>query len=453
LSGRVDARADVFSLGCVLYECLTRSPVFVGEHAMAILAKVLFAEPPRARDLVPELPAALDELLARMLSKSPDERPRDGKAVADALSAISASGAIEAGSSPSAGGKRSKSGRRAALTGSERSAISVVLVQGDKLPPEGETETTDADYTAKSIVLRRGAEALGGSCGELWDGSLLVSIGGAAAATDQAAQAARCALWLRDHAPGRTVALATGRGEATGMMATGEAIDRAVRMLLSGGDESEEAEEGLILIDDVTAGLLDARFDVRERSGFFSLHGERELAKGVRLLLGKPTPCAGRDLELSVLSQTFEHSIEEAQAHAMLVTAPAGMGKSRLAYELLARLDRYVSPPAVWIGRGDPLRAGSALGLLGQALRAACDIREGEPLAERQTKLRERVARNIRGSAEQDRVAWFLGEVIGTPFPDDASEPLRAARKDAQLMRDAVHRAWLDLLRAERRQD
>jgi hypothetical protein len=42
--------------------------------------------------------------------------------------------------------------------------------------------------------------------------------------------------------------------------------------------------------------------------------------------------------------------------------------------------------------------------------------------------LRERVTRNIRGSAEQEPAAWFLGEVIGTPFRDEAGEPLRAAR-------------------------
>ncbi|NUQ75538.1 MAG: protein kinase [Polyangiaceae bacterium] len=442
MSGRVDARADVFSLGCVLYECVTRTPVFAGEHAMAILAKVLFAEPPRARDTVPDLPVALDDLLARMLSKNPDERPRDGGAVAEALASIRTK------SLPSAGGERAV-GRRAALTGSEQRAISVVLVRGEKVSAGGDADTMDAARTAKSVMLRRGAEALGGSCGELWDGSLLVSIGGAAAATDQAAQAARCALWLRDHAPGRAVALATGSGESSGKMATGEAIDRAVKMLISGGDECAEADEGLILIDDVTAGLLDARFDVREKNGHFLLHGERELAKGVRLLLGRATPCAGRDLELSMLTQSFEHAIDEGQAHAMLVTAPAGMGKSRLAHELLARLERHASPPTVFIGRGDPLRSGSALGLLGQALRTACGIREGEPLLERQQKLLNRLAQSIRAREDRERVAWFLGEVIGTPFPDDDSEPLRAARKDAQLMRDAVRRAWLDLLQAE----
>src|SRR5262249_37802585 len=73
----VDARADVFSLGCVLYECLTGQPAFQGRHAVAVLTKVLFEEPPRPRDLAPQVPAVVDSLVARMLSKLPEARPPD----------------------------------------------------------------------------------------------------------------------------------------------------------------------------------------------------------------------------------------------------------------------------------------------------------------------------------------------------------------------------------------
>ena len=70
----IDARADVFALGCVLYECLTGTPAFAADNLMALLGKVLFEEAPRLRSRG-EFPAAVDELVARMLAKDADAAP------------------------------------------------------------------------------------------------------------------------------------------------------------------------------------------------------------------------------------------------------------------------------------------------------------------------------------------------------------------------------------------
>jgi serine/threonine protein kinase len=73
----ITAAADVFSLGCVLFECLTGERPFVAEQAMAVLAMILFTEPPRLRFVRPELPRAVDALVARMLAKDPRARLPD----------------------------------------------------------------------------------------------------------------------------------------------------------------------------------------------------------------------------------------------------------------------------------------------------------------------------------------------------------------------------------------
>jgi serine/threonine protein kinase len=86
----IDARADVFSLGCVLFECLTGATVFRAEGMMGLLTKILHEEAPRLRDRCPEAPPALDALVARMLAKDPDQRPPNGQAVAATLEAIGA---------------------------------------------------------------------------------------------------------------------------------------------------------------------------------------------------------------------------------------------------------------------------------------------------------------------------------------------------------------------------
>ncbi|XYI02280.1 serine/threonine-protein kinase [Sorangium sp. So ce1128] len=94
----LDARADIFSLGCVLFECLTGQRAFRAQHVAALVWKLLLEEPPRARALRPAVPEALDELLARMLAKDASARPGDGAAVArclDALGALERGGALD----------------------------------------------------------------------------------------------------------------------------------------------------------------------------------------------------------------------------------------------------------------------------------------------------------------------------------------------------------------------
>jgi len=433
--GSVDARADIFSLGCVLFECIAGAPAFSGDHMVALLAKVLFADPVRLADLCPEVPEPLERLVSRMMAKDPSARPWDGAALLLELSALKDElhSATSAGRFP------------ISLTAGERRTLSVVVVEADPVVRSSDAATVekaslDQTFAAVTLALRSRAETFGGRLEHLRDGSVVVTTESAGLATDQAARAARCALWLRDEIRGRGIALATGRSGFSAQTAAVEVIDRAAKILVSRAVP--------IAIDETTAGLLDGRFDVREDEGGLTLHGAREIAGGARLLLKKPTACVGRDRELNNLAQMFAECVEESQAQAALVTAAAGMGKSRLVHELVARLEDPAEPMSVWIARGDFLRAGSALSLLAQALRGAMGIRGDEPLAERQDKLSKRVASRV-GSADRQRVTEFLAEIIGAPFPDDESELLGIARRNPPIMTDQLRRAWLDFFSAE----
>jgi serine/threonine protein kinase len=83
----VDARADVYALGCVLYECVTGIAAFVG-RPVAVLAKVLRELPPRPSDRRPAVGAALDDLVMKLLAKDRDARPKDAAALLRALDAL-----------------------------------------------------------------------------------------------------------------------------------------------------------------------------------------------------------------------------------------------------------------------------------------------------------------------------------------------------------------------------
>ncbi|WP_428264500.1 serine/threonine-protein kinase PknK [Haliangium sp.] len=70
----IDRRADIFSLGCVLFECLAGEAPFMARDAVALQFKILFAEPPWLCDLRAEVPEGFASLIAHMLIKDPGRR-------------------------------------------------------------------------------------------------------------------------------------------------------------------------------------------------------------------------------------------------------------------------------------------------------------------------------------------------------------------------------------------
>jgi len=74
VGGLIDGRADVYALGCVLFECLTGSPPFRGDSVMAVLWGHVNDPVPAAGDRNPSLPGAIDAVLRKALAKEPGDR-------------------------------------------------------------------------------------------------------------------------------------------------------------------------------------------------------------------------------------------------------------------------------------------------------------------------------------------------------------------------------------------
>lgn len=412
----VDARADIFSLGCVLWTCLAGRPLFDGQHVAAILAKILFEEAPRVATVCPEVSAALDDLIARMLSKDPAERPRDATAVAAAIAAIDRAAA----SAPAAPVPLEE----------EQRFLSVIFANGGPPGTGGDParlQTIAARFDARMEPLA--------------DRTVACVIGPVGSASDMATRAAHCALEMSRES-GLAIVLATERATLRGPVHAGRVIDAAARLL-------HLAVPGRVLVDPTTTALVESRFEVDAlEAGGALLRARSRGTEGARRILGRPTRCLGRDRELANLEAILDECFSEARARAVLVIGAAGIGKSRVRQELRRRMIDRAPDAEVWTTLGDPMRAGSPFGLAADLLAQVMGIAHGEAEADQHAKIRARVERHHQG-AEAARIAAFLGELAGAPLPADQHPLLRSARQDPKVLAQLMGEAFDDWLAAE----
>ena len=86
--GAVDRRADIYSLGCLLYELVTGRPPFRGDSSSEIAERQMKREPVAPSHLIADVPSRLDDLILSMLEKLPEHRLDDAAEIGRRLGEI-----------------------------------------------------------------------------------------------------------------------------------------------------------------------------------------------------------------------------------------------------------------------------------------------------------------------------------------------------------------------------
>jgi streptogramin lyase len=136
----IDARTDIYSLGCVAYESLTGELPFRRDSDAAVMYAHLRDAPPKVTDARPDLPAGLGTVVKRAMAKSPDDRYLTAGALADALGAASR-GELVASRAPARRSRRPwiLAGAALLVLGA---VLSVLLISRGGKEPGGSTPAT-----------------------------------------------------------------------------------------------------------------------------------------------------------------------------------------------------------------------------------------------------------------------------------------------------------------------
>jgi eukaryotic-like serine/threonine-protein kinase len=410
--------SDVFSLGSLFYRCLTGQAPFAGPNLMAVLAKVVVANPAPVRELRPYTPGSIERLVTRMLQKEPVDRFPDAGAFVSALEAAEArmGSEIEPHSSTTS------------LGVDERRLISVLMVDGLSLDSRG------ADLA--SVANKYMAEVQ-----TVAPGRLVFAFGGAGEASDLAGRAARCALELRQIMPDATFAVATGAGDPRRHLAAGDVIDAAVALL------EGSVRPGRVVLDLTTQNLLEARFVTRNEGSRILLESFHENDETGRLLLGRAMPFVGRRREVRLVLSCFDGAMEDGLSAVVLVTGPAGIGKSRLREEVVEHLRKRVVSPQIFLGRADVVHGG-AYDLARRLFCSVAGIRPEFPAVAAQALVRSRLERIVEPELVHEHTV-VLCELAGAPFEGDDEAGILHARRDPLLFGDRLKTTYGRWLAAE----
>ena len=224
-----------------------------------------------------------------------------------------------------------------------------------------------------------------------------------------------------------TAEMAVNLGAVGEGMVAGDAVNTAARVQAAAGP-------GQVLADAATQRLAGRAVGFAD-AGEHQLKGKAEPQRlwratrvvsavgGVQRVDGLEAPLTGRDAELRTIRELFHAAVERQLPRLVLVSGPAGVGKSRLGWEFEKYTDGLAQD--VWWHRGRCLSYGEGVAFwaLAEIVRQRLGIAEEDPAEVAAAKLNDGLAQYLPDPGERAYVGIRLGRLLGVPFPGDAGDP------------------------------
>jgi class 3 adenylate cyclase/tetratricopeptide (TPR) repeat protein len=211
-------------------------------------------------------------------------------------------------------------------------------------------------------------------------------------------------------------------------MVAGDAVNTAARVQAA-------APAGAVLVDTATSRLASSAIGFVD-SGEHSLKGKTEperLWRATRVLSGVggsqrvdglEAPLTGRDAELRLIKELFHAATERRQPRLVLVSGPAGVGKSRLGWEFEKYVDGLKDLVAWHRGRCLSYGDGVSFWALGEIVRQRFGIAEEDSPQVASAKLADRLPEFVPDPVEQAYVGARLSRLLGVAFAGGVDQPL-----------------------------
>ncbi|HEX7078854.1 MAG TPA: protein kinase [Candidatus Eisenbacteria bacterium] len=479
--GLVDKAADIYSLGVMAFEILTGCQPYESENAFDVILAHLNAPIPRASERRPDVPKAVDLVLARALAKEKGERYPTAAAFVEELTRALR---IKPSNAPSAlqsmtqtlsvdqlaalQAQRESSETPSSSTPSDQqrqmTAVSVDVKEFAEILYEtgADAERVRATMEALWSGFAKIAAESGGVIHSRTDESGLVLWGRDRAREDDSESAIRAALLMRDRAlaaarsvlgtewePTEEGPLPFTAGITTGPVLLERESDSGTYAasgapITLAGRLKDAAPAGGILVAHETYTLVRGVFTflqadplrVRGRKEPLDVYlvtqvKPRAFRLKARGIEGVETKMIGREIELRLLQEALTLTLEDGETQVVTVVGEAGVGKSRLLYEFSNWME--LQEQTVWFFQARATHPSmlQPYSLTRDLFSFRFRILDSDPL----TQVHEKFVQGIEGflGAGSTRKAYLIGQLVGFDFTDKPE--VEAALQDADAFR------------------